>query len=354
MKKTTPNIVIISFFVFIFCISSSLVSLLINPKESNSTELSLISPDTFSETAETYFSENIFCKRFMRFLKANVAYNILFQTENNGLIIKDGNITKTEEFKEDVLRRSLEIFRKISEDFHEKKIIAILPGKNEYFFSNETFFHFYNNTRDEVKNEFRSEFTVIDSKDDFNISSFFNTDHHIKQPAMLLLKKRIAKELQSKSDVEEPIRFTTITDSFVGVLGDQSAIPIRKDKLEYYESSIINHAAVKIYDDGIFKDGKVYCDEFKNEYNFFFGGNKAIIKISNDIDANKSSDKRLVIFRDSYASALAPLLIEDFSEIILIDLRIIDYEKAIDIVGTDGNVLLLYGTQSVCCDGISR
>lgn len=354
MKKSTSTIIVISFFVFLFGISSSFIFTIKNEKNSPPRDLSFSSPDIFEETAEAFFSENIFCKKLLRRLKATVAYNILFQTENNGLTITDGCITKTEELKEEVLTRSFNTFRKISEDFNDQKIIVMLPGKNEYFFGDEKFFHFYDSTLDRIKKEFDSEFTIIDSKSIFNISSFFNTDHHIKQPSMLLLKKLIAQELHTMSTKEGSCQFKTITDSFVGVFGVQSAIPIRKDKLEFYESPMINRATVKIYDNGNFEEGKVYCDEFKNEYDFFFGGNKAIIKINSNVDVKENNPNRLVIFRDSYASAFAPLLVEDFSEIVLIDLRMIDYKKAIEIVGKDGDVLLMYGTQSVCCDGISR
>ena len=228
----------------------------------------------------------------------------------------------------------------------------MIPGKNEYFFGDEAFFQFYDYTLDKIKKEFHLKYIVIDSKNAFNISSFFNTDHHIKQPSMLTFKKLISQELCSNVTQDKTLDFKTITNSFIGVFGVQSAVPSRPDTLECLESSTTKNATVKIYDNGKFEDGKVYYEEFKNQYDFFFGGNKAIIKINNN-DVNNKSD-RLVIFRDSYASAFAPLLIEDFSEIILIDLRMIDYEKAIDIIGKEGNVLLLYGTQSICCDGISR
>ena len=353
MKKYTSAIIVISFFAVIFGISYSFIFQTNDSNISCSSNLSLSSPEMFSETIETYFSENLFCKKFLRFLKANVAYNILFQVENNGLIIKEGSITKTDEQKDDVLKHSFDIFERISSDFCSKKVIAILPSKNEYFFESCVLFRFYDNILDKIKTEFNTEFEIIDSKNTFNLTSFFNTDHHIKQPSMLSLKNQITQELCSGVSVEEPKKIKTATNSFVGVFGVQSAIPVCKDCLEYIESPTINNANVKVFNNGNFEDGKVYHEEYKNEYNFFFGGNKGIIKINN-MNIDKKDSGRLVIFRDSYASALAPLLIEDFSEIILIDLRIIDYEKAIDIVGKEGNVLLLYGTQSICCDGISR
>lgn len=57
------------------------------------------------------------------------------------------------------------------------------------------------------------------------------------------------------------------------------------------------------------------------------------------------TDKELIIFRDSYGSSLAPLLLEEYQQLTLIDLRYITTEKVGELVDfNDQDVLFLYNT----------
>ena len=63
---------------------------------------------------------------------------------------------------------------------------------------------------------------------------------------------------------------------------------------------------------------------------------------------NAVTDKRLIIFRDSYASSLVPLLLGAYEEITLIDLRYIDSARIGEYVDfTDADILFLYNTSIV-------
>jgi hypothetical protein len=61
-----------------------------------------------------------------------------------------------------------------------------------------------------------------------------------------------------------------------------------------------------------------------------------------------ATDKRLIIFRDSYTSSLAPLLLEAYSEITLIDLRYISSNLLKDYVNFDNaDIMFLYGVSVI-------
>ena len=80
----------------------------------------------------------------------------------------------------------------------------------------------------------------------------------------------------------------------------------------------------------------------RDPYEMFLSGNQPVITIENPLN---DSGKRLVIFRDSFGSSLAPLLIEAYSEIVLVDLRYISSDKLGEYVGFEGaDVLFLYST----------
>ena len=74
----------------------------------------------------------------------------------------------------------------------------------------------------------------------------------------------------------------------------------------------------------------------------FLSGNQALVTVKNPV--NTTGD-RLIIFRDSFGSSIAPLLAEGYSEVILIDLRYVSSDMLgsfVDFAGAD--VLFMYST----------
>jgi hypothetical protein len=61
---------------------------------------------------------------------------------------------------------------------------------------------------------------------------------------------------------------------------------------------------------------------------------------------NAGNDKELVIFRDSFGSSLAPLLVENYSKITLVDIRYVSSENIGRFIGFSDNcdVLFMYNT----------
>ena len=82
--------------------------------------------------------------------------------------------------------------------------------------------------------------------------------------------------------------------------------------------------------------------EKMDSYDIYLDGASSYIEIVND---RVLSDRELVIFRDSFSSSLAPLLIEYYSKITLIDIRYINSEIFLDKINFDNqDVLFLYST----------
>jgi len=83
----------------------------------------------------------------------------------------------------------------------------------------------------------------------------------------------------------------------------------------------------------------------KDPYEMFLSGTSALIEIENP---NAKSDKELVIFRDSYASSIAPLLVEGYSRVTLVDIRYIQSSFLGNFVEFDNqDVLFLYSTSLI-------
>jgi hypothetical protein len=113
----------------------------------------------------------------------------------------------------------------------------------------------------------------------------------------------------------------------------------------YLTNKAIEDAAVFDYQSNEFS--KVYALELfsgMDSYDVFLSGAKPLITIYNEGCKN---NKELLLFRDSFGSSIAPLLLEGYSKITLIDLRYIStdlLESYIDFT-QDQDVLFLYNTQ---------
>ena len=77
-------------------------------------------------------------------------------------------------------------------------------------------------------------------------------------------------------------------------------------------------------------------------YDVFLSGGQPILTIENP---NGNPEKELVIFRDSFGSALAPLLVSDYGKVTLVDLRYLPSDQLGYYLTFDRqDVLFLYST----------
>ena len=78
-------------------------------------------------------------------------------------------------------------------------------------------------------------------------------------------------------------------------------------------------------------------------YDVFLSGAAALLTVENPL---AQTERELILFRDSFGSSLAPLLLSGYRRVTLVDLRYIassELEKYIDF--DDQDVLFLYSTQ---------
>jgi hypothetical protein len=95
----------------------------------------------------------------------------------------------------------------------------------------------------------------------------------------------------------------------------------------------------------VYQLDKLEDGESLDKYDIFLGGAAALEVIKSP---KAATDRRLIIFRDSYTSSLAPLLLEAYSELDLIDLRYISSDLVGDYVDFEGaDILFLYGVAVV-------
>ncbi|MEG2234815.1 MAG: DHHW family protein, partial [Oscillospiraceae bacterium] len=139
---------------------------------------------------------------------------------------------------------------------------------------------------------------------------YYRTDHHwTTYGAYLAYREYCAAAALAAVDYNAK----QVSDAFNGTLYSSSGVRFMKsDTVEAYESDAF--AGIEIYD-GEKKTfrGDIYFDEFltaKDKYSYFLGQNRAVVTIR----GNRKTEKKLLIFKDSYAHCFAPMLLEHYDE----------------------------------------
>ena len=151
----------------------------------------------------------------------------------------------------------------------------------------------------------------------------------------------------------KPVEYTmnTLSEPFYGVYYGQAALPHKPDEMHYLTNETLKNCTVTYFDG---KKEPVSADMYdinkakgKDPYELFLSGTMPLITMDNP---SSQSARTLLMFRDSFGSSLAPLLVPYYERIIMIDIR---YMKS-DVLGNyvpfeslseeNTDVLFLYST----------
>lgn len=193
---------------------------------------------------------------------------------------------------------------------------SIIPDKN-YYTDNSHLKLDYDKMQQIMENNLNG-LQYIDIFQDLSLDSYYYTDSHWKQEKLQNVAKTIAENMNfsiTQNYNEQKVA------TFKGVYAGQLPINTKEDEIKILVNDVIADANAYNYETK--EQGGIY--NFKkltgyDKYDIYLSGATPLIEISN---ANNKTNKTLVIFRDSYASSLAPLLMEGYSKITLVDTRYI-------------------------------
>ncbi len=188
----------------------------------------------------------------------------------------------------------------------------------------------------------------IDIMEGLTIDDYYKTDTHWRQERILETAKRLVDGLGVSDAAAFDLAAYQIQEipDFYGVYYGQSALPMVADTICYLTNEVIDSAQVWNMETGktnpVYELDKLESEKSMDKYDIFLGG-AVPLQI---IDSPKAkTDKRLIIFRDSYTSSLAPLLLETYKEVTLVDLRYISSELIGEYVDfEEADILFLYNT----------
>lgn len=219
---------------------------------------------------------------------------------------------------------------------------TIIPDKN-YFVNKGNLKLDYNKLQDMMKSNLTN-LNYINIFDKLTLDNYYKTDTHWKEEDLFDVANTIANQMNfditNNNNVVNTI--TTFKGSYAGRLSVTKDIDTIKtiSNPSTLNSSVYNYETKKYTD--IYDYTKINS---LDKYDIYLSGAVPIIDITNN---NTSSDKELIVFRDSYGSSLIPLLIEGYKKITVIDIRYISSKilnKYIDF--NDQDVLFMYSILTI-------
>lgn len=302
----------------------------------------------FMSEFESYAQDQFPLRETFRWLKSQVVYHVLGQKDNNGIYVAEGHVSKLEyPLNEKMLEYAANKLESVYETYIKGKAeeiyFSIIPDKNYFLAEANGYLAMEYDLLFSVMREKTDYMKFIDIADTLSLDDYYYTDTHWRQENLLETAQVLAKEMGVSLNVEYQEK--VLEKDFYGVYVGQSALKPKPDTIVYLSNEILETCTVTCYDTGIAETISLYDmekAEGKDAYEMFLSGTRAVVKIENPM---VETEKKLIVFRDSFANSLIPLLMEGYKEIVLIDLRYIDESKIGEFVDFDGaEVLFLYST----------
>lgn len=300
----------------------------------------------FMTDFETYTLDQFPFRDGFRNIKAISAFYVFRQSDNNDIYIADGYVSKLEyPQKPESVKRVGERFRYVYDkylaDTDAKVYFSVIPDKNYFLAEKNGYLSLdYTGFIEGLKQQ--TDFMeYVDITGLLSIEDYYRTDTHWRQECIVDVVQRLAEAMGVTLTGE--YTENTLEHPFYGVYYGQAALPLPAEKIKYLTSPAMENATVYDFQNG--KNIGVYDfekAEGKDPYEMFLSGSLSLITIENP---DAATDEELIIFRDSFGSSIAPLFVEGYAKITLVDIRYIHPDMLGRFITFDNqDVLFLYST----------
>ena len=269
------------------------------------------------------------------------------EVNENGYYCYDGHISRVESpMDQDSIDWAGYVFSSVRDMYLEgtdtNVYFAMIPDKNMFLAPEAGVEHLDYEAFYEAVYAQTDWMETIELRGLLSLSDYYASDSHWHQESILDVAEHI---LASMGGGSLPCDYVvnTASDSFTGAYHKQYPDYVETETLEYIsspgmESFIVRDATtgkrMELYD--------LSLAQSSDPYSMFLSGAMSIITIENP---NAETDRELIIFRDSFGSAIAPLLAQGYAKTTVIDLRYITAAYMGNFVSFDDqDVLFLYST----------
>ena len=299
----------------------------------------------FMSGYEDYATDQFPLREQFRTLKALTGLYVFGQKDNNDIYLAGGSAAKLEyPLNEDSITHAADRFRYLYDNLmagtDAKVYLSVIPDKN-YFLAEANGYPALDYQA--LVEQLRSQTDFADYINLFGtltLEDYYRTDSHWRQECL----PSVAGTLAAAMDVvlpENSYTEWTLNRPYYGVYYGYAALPMEPDRLTYLTSDLLDDCTVYNYETG--KTGSIYDlakGAGKDPYELFLSGSVSLLTIENP---HAETNRELVIFRDSFGSSIAPLLVPGYARVTLADIRYLpSSQMGKFLTFTDQDVLFLY------------
>lgn len=321
-------------------------------------------PKSYKTLFENYSLDQFPLRQPLRRVKAMFSSYVMGQLDEDGFYAQEGYAAEwLYPLDEKNLNRNIKIIQGITEKYlgRNKVYTAVIPDKgyflaDQYGYPNVDYNQIFQAMQDALPKD-----TYIDLTQVLKLEDYYYSDTHWAQEKIVPAAQKIGETMGTTMDGLSAYTLEKLDQPYYGVYYG-AALPMKADTMYLMHSAVLDGCTVKRYvskgetperhtwEEIAFYDMSkaVLNEDNRDLYNIFFSDNQTMIEITNP---KGPKGKELIVFGDSYARSMVPLLVSGYSKVTLIDMRKVNgmsgmLEQFVRFKpGKD--VLFLYGTVSL-------
>ena len=300
----------------------------------------------FMEDFESFSLDQFPLRDNFRTLKALFHYNLLGQRDNNGIYLSQGHAAQLDyPLNEASVDHALQVMGRIHDRYlqNSRVFLSVVPDKGYYLAEREGYPAMDYSELFEKMQKGMPYASYVHLTDCLTADDYYKTDTHWRQEKLIPAAQRLCDVMGAPGPMQQELRPVAAQRPFYGVYYGQAALPLEPDTLYTMESDLLSQCRVYNYETGSYSSVYDLSKlEGKDMYEVFLSGSVSLLTIENP---QATTERELIVFRDSFGSSLAPLLVQGYKTVTLVDVRYISsqmLDRFLDFHGQD--VLFLYST----------
>lgn len=293
---------------------------------------------------EEYVTDQFPARDLFRQTKSLFHYYVAGRQDNNNIYIKDGYAAQLEyPLNTEAVDHALGKLQWVNDKYlqNSKVYCAVIPDKGYYLAKANGYPSMdYDLLFDKVQKSLPNA-THVTLTDCLSIEDYYRTDTHWRQEKLQPAATKLCQAM-GVTPLQD-LTQTKLDTRFYGVYYGQAALPMQPEDMYIMENDLLKGCQVYNYETG--KYAPVYDLtklEGNDPYEVYLSGPRSLLRIENP---NATTDKELIVFRDSFGSAMVPLLVKDYKTVTLVDIRYINSWQLENFIQFNNqDVLFLYST----------
>lgn len=352
MKKITPNTLVLAILLY-----GLFVWNLLTPSQALSASerrrlaqrpeptVDTLFNGSYMEDYDRYATDQFAGRAGFRRLKLRVEFQLLRKSDSGGLFASGGQLFKQEyPLRTDKVQALCDKLRQLAATFPEGAAIyyAMVPDKNAYLPEGDGHLAMDYAALEALLAQQLPEWSGISLLDALALNDYYTTDLHWRQERLQPVLQRLFAAMDIPAEASLEGYELHSHSPFYGAYHGQMAGLAQADTICWLTDEVLEQALVT----SVERPGEqlpVYHQAGlagMDGYDLFLHGAQAIVTLHNPAGA---TGRRLVLFRDSFGSALAPLLLQGYDTVTLVDLRYVSPALLGDYLSYEGaDILFLY------------